>query len=128
MSMRLHQSKVRVLTAFVLLSMSFYSVARAEDLLKDFKLPDLTSRPPIKIPTVIAQGIGIIQKNTITSYGTHFLIPNTGSAAHALKSDNINLDEYIGKKVQVRGDLMTGYTRDDGPRYMNVKSIIQLSY
>ena len=39
------------------------------------------------------------------------------------QSDTINLDDYVDKKVTVKGDLVKGYPVDGGPDYLNVKSI-----
>ncbi|MBF0506807.1 MAG: hypothetical protein HQL09_08220 [Nitrospirae bacterium] len=69
--------------------------------------------------------VGIVKKQGITTYmyGTHVLMDDNGKTLYALKSDHINLDKYIDKKVTVKGDLTEGYPVDFGPNYLNVKSI-----
>jgi hypothetical protein len=68
---------------------------------------------------------GIIKKNGTTSfmYGTHILVNSEGKTIYALKSDNLKLDDYIGKKLIVKGDLVKGYPVDFGPDYLNVKKV-----
>ena len=71
------------------------------------------------------ESVGIIRKQGITTYmyGTHVLLNDDKQTLYALKSDPINLDLYIDKKVKVKGDLIKGYPVDSGPNYLNVKSI-----
>jgi uncharacterized lipoprotein YehR (DUF1307 family) len=70
--------------------------------------------------------VGTIQKTGITTYmyGTHVLKDENGKTLYALKSDTINLDNYVDKgKVTVKGDLVSGYPVDAGPEYLNVKKV-----
>ncbi len=68
--------------------------------------------------------VGIIKKQGITSYmyGTHVLIDAKGHTLYALKS-GIDLDKYENKKVTIKGDLIKGYPADNGPGYLNVRSV-----
>ncbi|MBN1255804.1 MAG: hypothetical protein JXA50_11070 [Deltaproteobacteria bacterium] len=69
---------------------------------------------------------GTIQKTGITTYmyGTHVLKNDNGKTLYALKSDTINLDNYVDKgKVTVKGDLVSGYPVDGGPEYLNVNKV-----
>ncbi len=68
---------------------------------------------------------GTVKKQGMTTYmyGTHILQDDAGQTLYALKSDTINLDNYVDKKVTVRGDLIKGYPVDGGPEYLNVKSV-----
>lgn len=68
---------------------------------------------------------GIIKKQGITTYmyGTHVLLDEKGKTLYALRSDNIDLNKYINRKVTVKGYLVTGYPIDSGPNYLNVKFI-----
>jgi len=67
---------------------------------------------------------GVIQKQSATTYqyGTHVL--KAQNAFYALKSKNISLDKYLGKKVKVQGNLIPGYPIEGGPKYINVKKVI----
>ena len=70
--------------------------------------------------------IGTIQKTGITTYmyGTHVLKDDSGKTLYALKSDAINLDDYVDKgTVTVQGDLIPGYPVDGGPDYLDVKKV-----
>ena len=62
---------------------------------------------------------GFIQKQGITTYmyGTHTITD------YALKSNSINLDNYINKNVSVTGKKIDGYPTDGGPDYIEVKKI-----
>jgi cell division protein FtsX len=69
---------------------------------------------------------GTIQQTGITTYmyGTHVLKDDSGKTLYALKSDAVNLDDYVDKgKVAVQGDLIPGYPVDGGPNYLNVKKV-----
>jgi hypothetical protein len=68
---------------------------------------------------------GVIQKQgpTIYQYGTHKLVSDKGETIYALTSDSINLDLYIGKKVELQGDKIQGYPISGGPDYIEVKKI-----
>lgn len=82
-----------------------------------------SSNNPAEIYGVKAAGIVKRQGTTTYMYGTHVLIDGDGRTLYALKSDNINLDNYIDKRVMVKGDLVDGYPVDGGPNYLNVKSV-----
>ncbi|WP_223033424.1 hypothetical protein [Hanstruepera marina] len=67
---------------------------------------------------------GVIQESGITSYqyGTHTL---EGDTFYALKSDSINLNDYVGKSVTVEGQSISGYPVDGGPEYLLVLTITE---
>ena len=70
--------------------------------------------------------VGTIHRSGFTTYmyGTHVLKADTGHTLYALKSDTINLDDYVGKKgVTVKGSLISGYPVEGGPDYLNVIEI-----
>lgn len=67
--------------------------------------------------------VGTIQKSGFTTYmyGTHVLKDDNGKTLYALKSDTINLDDYVNiKNITVKGSLIPGYPVDGGPDYFNV--------
>jgi hypothetical protein len=68
---------------------------------------------------------GIIQKQGITTYqyGTHVLQDKDGKTRYALKSETVRLDDYIGKAVEVQGQLLDDYPVEGGPPYLLVTSI-----
>ena len=68
---------------------------------------------------------GFIKKQGITTYmyGTHVLLDEKGQTLYALRSDNIDLNKYINRKVTVKGYLVKSYPIDSGPNYLNVKFI-----
>jgi len=70
--------------------------------------------------------VGTIQKIGITTYmyGTHVLKDDNGKTLYALKSDTINLDDYVNiKNVTVKGSLISGYPVDNGPDYLKVTAV-----
>lgn len=66
---------------------------------------------------------GIIESQGMTSYqyGTHVL--NSENEFYALKSENLDLDEFIGKEVTVSGSKIEGYPVDGGPDYILVTKV-----
>ncbi|WP_250432460.1 hypothetical protein [Hanstruepera flava] len=65
---------------------------------------------------------GIVQESGITSYqyGTHTL---EGDTFYALKSDSIDLNDYMGKLVTIEGQSISGYPVDGGPDFILVLTI-----
>jgi len=70
-----------------------------------------------------ATATGTIQKIGMTTfqYGTHLL--TTENKTYALKSGSINLDEYMNKRVTVKGKNVKGYPIDGGPEFLDVTLI-----
>lgn len=70
-----------------------------------------------------ATATGTIQKIGMTTfqYGTHLL--TTENKTYALKSGSINLDQYMNKKVTVKGKKVKGYPIDGGPEFLDVTLI-----
>jgi hypothetical protein len=68
---------------------------------------------------------GTIQKQVMTTYqyGTHVLQNKDGKTLYALKSEMLRLDDYIGKTVEVRGQLLNEYPIEGGPPYVEVVKI-----
>jgi len=77
----------------------------------------------IKDEGVKRDGILTAVQMSTWMYGTHILSDDTGKPLTALNSQKINLDEYEGQKVEVRGTLKDGYPVDSGPEYLEVHSI-----
>ncbi|HSP12490.1 MAG TPA: hypothetical protein VLO29_08175 [Salegentibacter sp.] len=66
---------------------------------------------------------GIVEETGITSYqyGSHTL--NTEDTFYALKSEKVDLDQFVGKKVKVSGSKIEGYPVDGGPDYILVEKV-----
>lgn len=62
---------------------------------------------------------GIIQKQGITTYqyGTHVI------SGYALRSNAVNLDNYINQNVTVVGYKIDGYPIDGGPDFIEVEKV-----
>lgn len=69
------------------------------------------------------QASGIIQEQGISTYqyGSHILIGENNT--YALRSETINLDIYIGKAVDIKGEKISGYPVDGGPEYIEVLEV-----
>lgn len=82
-------------------------------------------KPSIQTPAVKITSVGVVKKQGMTSYmyGTHALVNENGRTLYALKSDRINLDPYVGRRVTVSGELIKGYPVENGPNYLNVESL-----
>lgn len=63
---------------------------------------------------------GIIEKLGVTTfqYGTHIL--KTEDKTYALKGGSINLDQYLNKKVTIKGKKVAGYPLEGGPALVDV--------
>lgn len=68
-------------------------------------------------------GILIKPEATYYMYGTHAL-EDKGKIRVALKSSTIDLDDFIGKKVQIIGTPVPGYPLSGGPELVEVQKII----
>jgi hypothetical protein len=62
---------------------------------------------------------GTIQEQGITTYqyGTHTV------SGYALRSNAVNLDDYVNQNVTVVGYKIDGYPVDGGPDYIEVQEI-----
>jgi hypothetical protein len=68
---------------------------------------------------------GIVKKQGITTYmyGQYVLVDANGRVLCALKTARGDLDQYVGRKVTVRGSPVKGYPIDSGPPYIEVQSL-----
>ena len=74
-------------------------------------------------PTKIMSITGILDKQDVTTYqyGSHSL--KTKDKFYALHSDDLQFDEYVGKKVKIIGESIAGYPISGGPVYIKVLRI-----
>lgn len=68
---------------------------------------------------------GTIQQQGITSYqyGTHTL--TNDETFYALRSETVNLDDYLDREVTVKAKKIEGYPVDGGPDYLLVLEIVE---
>ncbi|WP_424495358.1 hypothetical protein [Salinimicrobium sp. GXAS 041] len=66
---------------------------------------------------------GTIQEQGITSYqyGTHTL--TNSETFYAVRSDSVNLNDYLNEEVTVMGQKISGYPLDGGPEYLEILEI-----
>lgn len=66
---------------------------------------------------------GTIKEQGITSYqyGTHTLTTDKGF--YAIKSEAVDLDDYVNKKVTIIAEKIEGYPLEGGPEYLLVLEI-----
>jgi len=66
---------------------------------------------------------GLIKEQGITTYqyGTHII--SDQEQFYAIKSETIDLDQYVGKEVTIRAEKIEGYPVDGGPEYLLVLEI-----
>jgi len=124
------QSMCRHRMITLLAAAAFFIVPHIEagalDTLQGITPPTLKpTLPSVQTPAVKITSMGIIKKQGMTSYmyGTHVLVNENGRTLYALKSDRINLDPYVGRKVTVSGELVHGYPVENGPNYLHVDSV-----
>jgi len=67
---------------------------------------------------------GVIEKRRITTYqyGTHALTDG-GKTLFALRGDGMKLEDYVGKRVRIRGSRIAGYPISGGPDYLDIKRV-----
>ncbi len=67
---------------------------------------------------------GTIQEQGITSYqyGTH-TITTTNDKYYALKSEAVDLNDYVKEKVTIVAEKIEGYPVDGGPEYLLVLEV-----
>jgi hypothetical protein len=121
-----HSRSVNYFIVSMLLFMSVISNAMAIEPSRDLTSPTLKPTIPIfETPRVKAISVGIIKSHGTTSYmyGTHVLVNDNGKTLYALRSNNIELDRHVGRKVKVSGYLIKGYPVDGGPDFLDVESI-----
>ena len=73
---------------------------------------------------------GVLHKQGITSYqyGTHFITDEASGTGYALKSDQLDLNRYIGERVTVYGTLaMKAGELEGGPALIDVSRIVSVS-
>ncbi len=120
-----HHRVMTLLAAAVFLVMPLFS-AGAPDAQQGIQPPTVkTTSQSAETPAVRVTAVGTIKERGITSYmyGTHVLVNENGRALYALKSDRIDLDTYVGRRVTVCGELIDGYPVDNGPGYLDVSSL-----
>ena len=68
---------------------------------------------------------GTISKPQTTNYmyGTHVLQPENSKTFYALMSEEVDLDKYLNKKVEIKGHKMKGYPVGYGPEYIKVMKV-----
>ena len=61
----------------------------------------------------------VVKQQALTTYqyGTY------GIEGHAIKSEGIDLEQYVNKKVQATGEKIEGYPVDGGPEYLEITKI-----
>ncbi len=66
---------------------------------------------------------GTIQEQGMTSYqyGTHTL--TNAETFYAVKSDSIDLNDYLNQEVTVTAEKVEGYPVDGGPEYIKILSV-----
>lgn len=68
---------------------------------------------------------GAIQQQGITSYqyGTHTL--TNDETFYALRSEAVNLDNYIDEEVTIKAKKIEGYPLEGGPEYLLVLEVVK---
>jgi hypothetical protein len=71
--------------------------------------------------TSVYEGVLKVQGITTYQYGTHTL--TNESTVYALTSDTLILDDFDSEYVEITAKRVEGYPIDNGPVYLNVKTI-----
>lgn len=83
----------------------------------------------VEVEAVDASGVLEDPERTDYAYGTHAITDEASGTRYALSSDEVNLGEYVGERVTVRGWLAPGYEEEEwvgiGPRLVYVYAVEQ---
>ncbi|HET6224902.1 MAG TPA: hypothetical protein VFF27_01395 [Bacteroidia bacterium] len=83
----------------------------------------VTETPRKQGAAISANGVLQPQGTTTYQYGSFILIDDTGKTIYALKSEVVQLLNYVGKRVTVEGMLVEGYPIEGGPPYLDVVTV-----
>jgi hypothetical protein len=83
----------------------------------------VSETPHKAAPAVTANGVLQRQGTTTYQYGDYILIDESGKTIYALRSEAVQLLNYIGKRITVEGLLVEGYPIEGGPPYLDVVTI-----
>ena len=110
---------------YILLILAFASLALSscktqETAKEDIKLEETEQNAQLQKAMSIT---GVLAQQGITTYqyGTHTL--KTENQFYALRSKDVQLDQYVGRKVKVIGESIAGYPLSGGPKYIKVLRI-----
>lgn len=73
--------------------------------------------------------VGRLEAVQVTSYmyGSHVLVTDRGRfAIERVEGTDVNLDDYVGRRVRVRAGRVEGYPVDGGPPLLAVRRIQSL--
>lgn len=75
------------------------------------------------VPQGFVELSGTIEERGITSYqyGTHIL--ENEKSFYAIKSEHIDLSNYLGETITVKAEKIEGYPVDGGPEYYEVLEV-----
>lgn len=106
--------------------------------IEDFPAPDVAGGAATLSSAVSFEGAGepargtvsatgVLEKPQMTTYmyGTHAVTDEATGTSYALSSEELNLDEYVGRRVTVSGELVPGYDQgqvEGGPPLIEVTS------
>lgn len=80
-----------------------------------------TVRKPVDSGQVQLQGTLEATGMTTYQYGTHTL--TAAERSYALKSSQVDLKVYEGKKVSIKGTKVAGYPVENGPDLIQVTAV-----
>ncbi len=106
-----------ILLILVFGSLALSSCKTKETAKEDIKLEETEQNSQLKKAMSI---IGVLAKQGVTTYqyGTHTL--KVEDKFYALRSKDVQLDQYVGRKVKVIGEPIAGYPLSGGPDYIKV--------
>lgn len=68
---------------------------------------------------------GRLESSGVTSYmyGTHVIVDRARRQRYALRGEGLDLDAYVGQRVELTGSRVEGYPVDGGPPYLQVHTV-----
>ena len=112
--------KNQIIIIVALFSLLFSSCKTQETAKENVKLAETKQNSQLK-KTISISGILRAQGITTYQYGTHTI--KDGDKFYALRSDEIEMNNFVEKKVKIIAEKIPDYPVDGGPDYLKVIQI-----
>ena len=120
---------VTLVVVLALTACSSEEGSQAQDSGEEQETEAPTKEEPTPLPSEeLIPAAGVLERPEITTYmyGTHAIANEASGDRYALRSEDVDLDGYVGQRVTVYGTPVPGYENgqvEGGPPLLNVTRI-----
>lgn len=119
---------VTLMAVLALTACSSEEGSQAQDPGEEQETEAPTKEEPAPPPEELIPATGVLERPEITTYmyGTHAIANEASGDRYALRSEDVDLDGYVGQRVTVYGTPVPGYENgqvEGGPPLLNVTRI-----